>query len=90
MRKYNNHLKCGFYQSINGRAKVNMKKPKTVEGWLKTLPEPLRRGYLIYTRQKCNSLSEAIMCISWHYSKEGYHFWKSFYDALIWAESKEG
>jgi hypothetical protein len=73
-----------------------MKKPKTVEGWLKTLPEPLRSeafnvAYLCDLNTKCGCLSFAILLhIKWEYEEGSFEFWDSFFHAIIWAESKEG
>jgi hypothetical protein len=73
-----------------------MKKPTTVEGWLKTLPEPLRssalsQSHCIDLLNESESLSSSILsfCI-WRETKEGMEFWSSFWESLIWAESKEG
>ena len=71
-----------------------MKKPKTVEGWLKTLPEPLRSSALKqgkHLRSKRSTLSESVQTFNiWADTREGFEFWNSFWHALIWAESKEG
>ncbi len=75
-----------------------MKKPTTVEGWLMTLPEPLRSSALKYCDARytlANCLSDAILKFAlWSKvtdnGKDDSDFWSSFYEALIWAESKEG
>ena len=72
-----------------------MKKPTTVEGWLKTLPEPLRSELLkpekLFTfNYECKYLSSAINSFWWGYEEGSNEFWSSFWEALIWAESEEG
>jgi len=60
-----------------------MKKPTTVEGWLKTLPEPLRseafdRAYRWIMGIKSNSLSDAIGWLYYGREQGSYEFWNSF------------
>jgi hypothetical protein len=68
-----------------------VKKPTTVEGWLKTLPEPLRSSAI----SQCDCLDSTSGSLlhslenfaDWDTTKERYEYWE---DVCAWAESKEG
>lgn len=64
-----------------------MKLTKTVEQWLKELPESIRpMGRKVYKSFKEHSLSEAILYTNWIDSEEGSEFWCGLYESLKWAE----
>ena len=73
-------------------------KPTTVEGWLKTLPEPVRSKALKnmrgrrdrnVTNNECLRLSNAIWdAFIWHSSKEGTDYWVTEYGKAQTVEGK--
>lgn len=65
-----------------------MKQTKTVEQWLKELPESIRpKVRKPYIKLLVPSLSEALMWgITWEETREGWEFYASLYESLKWAE----
>ena len=65
-----------------------MKQTKTVEQWLKELPESIRPKYMkTFKNKKVSCLSSALLKSYWYFSNNGdCYFNEGLYESLKWAE----